>query len=48
MNKEQEIEEVNKKWVSERCKHLTDKNLPDYKKAIVEEWSEPQLATAAP
>jgi hypothetical protein len=47
MNKEQEIEEANKKWVSERCKHLTDKNLPDYTKAIVEEWSEPQMATAA-
>ena len=47
MNKEQQIEEANKKWVSERCKHLTDKNLPDYTKAIVEEWSEPQLATAA-
>lgn len=40
------IEEANKKWVQERCKYLTTKNLPDYEKAIIQEWSEPQLATA--
>ena len=47
MNNQQKIEETNKKWVTERCRHLTNKNLPDYKKAIIEEWSEPQLTTAA-
>lgn len=46
MTNQQKIEEANKKWVSERCKQLTAQDRLDCTKAIIEEWSEPQLATA--
>lgn len=47
MKNQKKIEETNKKWVEARCKLLVKENLPDFERAIVEEWSEPQLATAA-
>jgi hypothetical protein len=47
MKNQKKIEETNKKWVEERCKILVQQNLSDFERAIIEEWSEPQLATAA-
>jgi hypothetical protein len=47
MENQKKIEETNKKWVKDRCDLLKSKNLVTYEKAIIEEWSEPQLATAA-
>lgn len=47
MNNKQKIEETNKKWVKDRCKILSARNETSYEQAIKEEWSEPQLATAA-
>jgi len=47
MDKKQKIDNTNKKWIQDRCKYLVANGQKDDERAIVQEWSERELTTAA-